>query len=81
MIAQLRELCAQHPFNERLPALLMVALYLSGRNGESLAVYRRTRQCLAEELGIEPGEDLRRVHQMVLDTALDPVEVIDSWIA
>jgi DNA-binding SARP family transcriptional activator len=81
IIAQLRELCVQHPFNERLPALLMVALYQSGRNGEALEVYRRVRQCLAEELGIEPGEDLRRVHKMVLDTALDLAELIDSWTA
>lgn len=80
-IAQLRELCTQHPFNERLPALLMAALYLSGRAGEALEVYRGVRQCLAGELGIEPGEDLRRVHKMVLDAALDPTELVDSWTA
>ena len=44
----------------------MVALYRGGRQAEALAAYRRIRQLLADELGIEPGEPLRRLHAAVL---------------
>ncbi|WP_426362543.1 AfsR/SARP family transcriptional regulator [Streptomyces sp. E-08] len=54
------------PYDEPLAALRMRALYGSGRQAEALAVYRETRDRLLDELGVEPGEDLRRVHQAVL---------------
>ncbi|MFF8378291.1 BTAD domain-containing putative transcriptional regulator [Streptomyces sp. NPDC015661] len=54
------------PYDEPLAALRMRALYGSGRQAEALAVYRETRARLLDELGVEPGEDLRRVHQAVL---------------
>ncbi|MGW4706311.1 AfsR/SARP family transcriptional regulator, partial [Streptomyces sp. NPDC004285] len=54
------------PYDEPLAALRMRALYGSGRQAEALAVYRDTRDRLLDELGVEPGADLRRVHQAVL---------------
>ncbi|MCX5394706.1 BTAD domain-containing putative transcriptional regulator [Streptomyces sp. NBC_00094] len=55
-----------HPHDEPLAALRMRALYGIGRQAEALTVYRETRHRLLDELGVEPGEDLRRVHQAVL---------------
>ncbi len=80
-IAELRELVARFPFNERLHALLMIALFLSGRSGEALQVYRSTRQCLIDELGIEPGDDLRLIHQIVLDSDRAALENVGMWTA
>ncbi|MGW0533594.1 AfsR/SARP family transcriptional regulator [Streptomyces sp. NPDC003032] len=54
------------PHDEPLAALRMRALYGSGRQAEALAAYQETRDRLRGELGVEPGEELRRVHQGVL---------------
>ncbi|MFH8609536.1 AfsR/SARP family transcriptional regulator [Streptomyces sp. NPDC018029] len=54
------------PHDEPLAALRMRALYGSGRQAEALAAYRETRDRLRDELGVEPGDDLRRTHQAVL---------------
>lgn len=80
-IARLRELVARYPFNERLHALLMIGLFLSGRSGDALQVYRSTRECLIDELGIEPGEDLRLIHQVVLDSDPAALENVRMWTA
>ncbi|MEV1003863.1 BTAD domain-containing putative transcriptional regulator [Nonomuraea sp. NPDC050202] len=62
-----------HPLRERPRAQLMLALYRASRPSEALEVYRETRRVVAEELGIEPGETLRRLQRAVLhrDPALD----------
>ncbi|MEV0827786.1 AfsR/SARP family transcriptional regulator [Nonomuraea rubra] len=62
-----------HPLRERPAAQLMLALHRAGRPSEALAVYQGTRRVMASELGIEPGAELRRLHQAVLakDPALD----------
>ncbi|TXS46982.1 AfsR/SARP family transcriptional regulator [Streptomyces sp. t39] len=54
------------PYDEVLAALRMRALYGHGRQAEALAVHRETRRRLLDELGVEPGEELRAVHQAVL---------------
>ena len=73
LTAELEQLAAEHPLRERLHGQLMLALYRCGRQAEALAAYRRARDLLAGELGIDPGEPLRRLHASVLaqDSALD----------
>jgi predicted ATPase/DNA-binding SARP family transcriptional activator len=70
LVAELQEYAAEHPWRERLHAQLMLALYRSGRQAEALAAYRDARDVLVEELGLEPGAELRELHQAVL--AHDP---------
>jgi len=55
-----------HPFRERLHALRMLALYRSGRQADALAAYQRARSTLAEELGVEPGPELRALELAIL---------------
>ena len=65
---ELRQLAAAHPLREHLHALVMLALYRDSRQAEALAAYRQARAVLAEELGTEPGPELRQLHQQILDT-------------
>ncbi len=66
-ISELEALVAAEPLRERLCGQLMRALYRSGRQADAVAVYRRTRTLLREKLGIEPGHELRDLHQGILD--------------
>jgi DNA-binding SARP family transcriptional activator len=66
-IPELTMITAEHPLREHARAMLMVALYRSGRQADALAVYADTRATLTAELGVEPGPELSRVHKQVLD--------------
>ncbi|CCH27574.1 BTAD domain-containing putative transcriptional regulator [Actinosynnema sp. NPDC047251] len=66
LVPELYRLTGEHPLRERLWSQLMVALYRSGRQADALGAYRKVGGLLAEELGIDPGDELRRVHQQVL---------------
>ncbi|MGV9777622.1 AfsR/SARP family transcriptional regulator, partial [Streptosporangium sp. NPDC003464] len=63
---RLRELIGQHPLRERLYGQLMVALYRCGDVVGALDVFAMARRTLADELGLDPGPELRRLHQAVL---------------
>ncbi|WP_239590378.1 AfsR/SARP family transcriptional regulator [Streptomyces aureoverticillatus] len=65
-VSELTSLTAEHPLREGLRALLMMALYRGGRQGEALGVYADTRRMLDEELGVSPGPELTALHQRVL---------------
>jgi DNA-binding SARP family transcriptional activator/tetratricopeptide (TPR) repeat protein len=70
---ELRQLTAAYPLRDHLHGLLMLALYREGRQAEALAAYQAARRILIEELGTEPGAELRSLHQQILsaDPALD----------
>ncbi|MCC9711561.1 AfsR/SARP family transcriptional regulator [Streptomyces sp. MNU76] len=70
LIAELTHLIARHPQHEGLHSQAMLALYRSGRQAAALDVYRRLRQRLIDELGVEPSPQLQRMHQAML--AVDP---------
>jgi DNA-binding SARP family transcriptional activator len=72
-VGELERLVALHPFRERCWRLLALALYRSGRQGDALAALHRARSHLAEELGIDPGTELRELEVAMLrqDPALE----------
>ncbi|MFF5973283.1 BTAD domain-containing putative transcriptional regulator [Streptomyces sp. NPDC012769] len=75
VIDELVALSAAHPLNESVAAMLMRALYGSGRRADALAVFDRARRRLAGELGVPPGRMLRRAYRTVRygdETGLDP---------
>jgi DNA-binding SARP family transcriptional activator/Tfp pilus assembly protein PilF len=76
IVAELQELVRAHPFRERLHALLVTALYRGGRQADALAAYRAARQTLVDELGLEPGPELRAIEHQIL--AGEPVELDGS---
>jgi predicted ATPase/DNA-binding SARP family transcriptional activator len=67
LVGELRELVGAHPLRERFHGQLMLALYRSGRQAEALEAYRDARRVLVEELGIEPGPELRALERAILD--------------
>jgi peptide/nickel transport system substrate-binding protein len=73
LVAELEVLAAEHPTRERLIGQLMLALYRSGRQADALAVYRAARRALVDDLGLEPGRELRDLEAAVLvqDASLD----------
>jgi DNA-binding SARP family transcriptional activator len=66
VIAELQYLGQVHPFREQLHALLMLALCQAGRSAEALTVYHRVRAQLADELGADPGPELRALYGRIL---------------
>ena len=59
LVTELESLIAEHPYRERLRAQLMLALYRSGRQADALDAYQAGRRVLQEDLGLEPGKELR----------------------
>jgi DNA-binding SARP family transcriptional activator len=73
LVSKLRELTAIHLFHEGFHSSLMLALYRSGRCFEALEVYRRLRENMIDELGLEPSPALRQLQRAMInsDPALD----------
>ena len=63
LVHELEALVREHPLRERLRGQLMLALYRSGRQAHALDVYRTGQRLLDEELGLQPGEELRRLER------------------
>ncbi|MEU9835652.1 BTAD domain-containing putative transcriptional regulator [Streptosporangium sp. NPDC048047] len=66
VIPELVALVAESPFRERVRAQLMLAQYRAGRRAEALRTYQETRRYLLEQIGLEPGPVLRRLHEQIL---------------
>jgi DNA-binding SARP family transcriptional activator len=66
LVPELTALTNTHPLRERLCRQLMIALYRCRRSAEALARYQTTRNRLVEELGVEPGPELRRLQESIL---------------
>jgi predicted ATPase/DNA-binding SARP family transcriptional activator len=66
LVPELTDLVAAHPVRERLVAALMRALGAAGRTSEALVVYQRTREVLADALGVDPSPDLSALHVALL---------------
>ncbi len=80
IIPELVQLAARHPMRERLQGLLMTALYQAGRQAEALEVYHRTRGTLVDQLGLEPGNELKRLEHAILtgDPVLETTPTLES---
>ncbi len=80
VISELDTLVAANPLRERLHAQRMLALYRAGRQSEALETYRAARAELVEQIGVEPGAEMRHLHEQILahDPALDPPAIVEA---
>lgn len=78
VIPELEAVTAEHPYDERLAGLLMLALYRAERQADALACYQATRSRLSEHLGIEPSRSLQELERKILaqdaSISLEPAE-------
>lgn len=81
VVGELTDLVDQHPLREQLSGQLMVALYRSGRQADALRVYRRLREMLVEQLGIEPSPNLARLELAILEQREDLDWPMDQPVA
>ena len=72
LVDELERLVAELPYRERLWAALMLALYRSGRQADALAAYHRARAALDDDLGLEPGPELRALEPAILQHDVAP---------
>ena len=67
LVPELEALVEREPLRERLRGQLMLALYRAGRQAEALEAYHGARRALVDELGVEPGRQLRALQQAILE--------------
>ncbi|MEH1013179.1 BTAD domain-containing putative transcriptional regulator [Micromonospora sp. CPCC 206060] len=86
VLAQLRRFVTANPLRERARAQLMLALYRSGRQTEALAVFDEGRRLLADGYGLDPGDEVRAAHWLILtgavpaDTPMTPPVTTDAVV-
>jgi DNA-binding SARP family transcriptional activator len=66
LLDEIMSLSSEYPAEEQLAALSMITLYRCGFRNESLKTYRRLRECLVGELGVEPCAELQALHRSIL---------------
>ena len=66
LVSELEAAVAEQPLREHLHGQLMLALYRCGRQADALEAYRRARRTLVEEIGVEPGAELRALQDAIL---------------
>ncbi|WP_052914524.1 AfsR/SARP family transcriptional regulator [Protofrankia coriariae] len=71
LVGDLTNWVEEHPLHEAFREQLMLALHRSGRRAEALRVFQHTRRVLRDELGLEPGETMRRLQNAILNDSLD----------
>jgi DNA-binding SARP family transcriptional activator/tetratricopeptide (TPR) repeat protein len=81
VVLELADLTGRHPLRERFHAQLMLALARCGRQAEALEAYQRARRILVDELGIEPGPELRALHERILSGQGEPAVTVPSGAA
>ena len=81
VVAELRQLVTAHPLQEQFHAQLMLSLYRSGRPADALAAYQDVRRVLAGELGIDPGPELRLLHQRILAADSELLLAVDGELS
>ncbi|WP_170067930.1 AfsR/SARP family transcriptional regulator [Lentzea guizhouensis] len=79
VVPELRGLTAQHPFREAFWGQLVLALAMSGQQERALAAYQEIRTLLADELGVDPGDELQAVHRRVLAGPVAVREPARAW--
>lgn len=67
IVGEISTMVEEFPLRERFVGQLMTALHRCGRRVEALAAYRTVRQTFVDELGLEPGAELQRLHQDILN--------------
>jgi DNA-binding SARP family transcriptional activator len=82
IVGELTSLVNAEPTREDFSAKLMIALYRSGRRADALGVYQRIRSALVDELGLDPAQELQRLHQLMLeaDPELDLPELTSAQV-
>jgi SARP family transcriptional regulator, regulator of embCAB operon len=76
VLKELESLTAEHPYREPLWAQLITAYYLADRQTDALDAYRRLKTTLADDLGIDPGANVRELHQRILRQ--EPLDVKEA---
>ncbi|MDA1361767.1 BTAD domain-containing putative transcriptional regulator [Glycomyces luteolus] len=78
VLAELEPLADAHPLDERWQALLMRALYATGRPAEALDAFERARERLADELGADPSPELAELHLQILRQSAAPAARVEK---
>jgi DNA-binding SARP family transcriptional activator len=78
LVSELRRLISEHPIREGLWVLLLEALDLAGRRAEAIAAFSEARSAISEELGVDPGPELRGIYQRLLAADRPEPEAADD---